>query len=154
MNLAKKFAIAFAIAIIFPMLVYYGAGTFYPQPNYNNYPVCKDEGMSLEEREVCAKQQKDQMVKWDAQKQQFGQWLFYIGIPLGLLAIIVGALTGTQAVGSGLIFGGVFTIIQAYFTSWAQLESLPRFISLILVFAVVVWVGHKTTADKSYQQQK
>jgi len=37
MMLARQIAIGFGIAVIFPLLVYYGVATFYPPPNRADY---------------------------------------------------------------------------------------------------------------------
>ena len=37
--LAKKFALGFGIAIIFPMMIHYGVSTFSPEPKWKDYQV-------------------------------------------------------------------------------------------------------------------
>jgi hypothetical protein len=35
--LAKKIALGFGLAIIFPMMIHYGVSTFSPEPKFENY---------------------------------------------------------------------------------------------------------------------
>ena len=37
--LAKKFALAFGIAVVFPAMLHYGVATFSPEPRWQDYTV-------------------------------------------------------------------------------------------------------------------
>lgn len=108
--LAKKFALGFGIAIILPMVIYYGVSTFSPAPKWNDY------------------------------------YLFYVAVPLGIFAILFGAFSPIQAIGTGLMFGGIFTLTEGYFCYWSELQDWMRFLSLLIAFVVLIYIGYRKLA--------
>ena len=145
--LAKKFAIGFGIAVILPMMIHYGVSTFSRSPKWadyygyqNNYP-----GPNASSEEVKKyqkeRQQKDQLFR-SAQKV-FQKHLFVVAVPIGIAAIVLGALSPVQAVGTGLMFGGIFTLMDGYFWYWSELQDWMRFLSLLLAFIVLIYIGYR-----------
>jgi len=51
--------------------------------------------------------------EWQVKEKQFEQTLFYVAVPWGLTAIVIGALLSKQAAGAGLMFGGLFARAMA-----------------------------------------
>lgn len=157
--LAKKIAVGFGIAIILPMLVHYGVSTFYPYPNQKEYQTKhneisrKHENLSSETNKSAAKarertyREREEMKKldeeWEAGINNFNRVLFFVAVPIGAIAIIVGALTSVQAIGAGLIFGGIFTLTDGYFFYWSHLLDWMRFVSLLIAFVLLIFVGYR-----------
>ena len=144
-NLVKKIALSIGIVIVFPMMVYYGVDTFSPAPKYADYQV-KDYYDILqhgtEEQKKVAKTKQDKLDKErDAKYKEFERTMFFVSVPLGLAAIIIGAFLGAQAIGTGLMLGGIICISEGYIIYWENLESVYRFISLVLGFIVLLVVG-------------
>ena len=116
--LAKKFALGFGIAIILPMLVHYGVSTFSPRPQwrdyYDPYSYQGYEKASPEEKaRLNAERAKKDEQRKTAEKR-FEQHLFFVAVPLGIAAIIIGSASLIQAIGTGLMFGGIFTLVDGY----------------------------------------
>ena len=155
--LARQIAIGFGIAIIFPLLVYYGVATFYTPPKPPTYPVVTTQApgpnATQEERqkyfEAQQARQKDfreQQQIYAAAAKEFARHLVVISTPLGLAAILIGAYLPLYAIGTGLIFGGIFSAGLGYWGYWSYLEDWVRFVSLLAGFAILLFVGYYRVA--------
>lgn len=147
--LAKKFALGFGIAIIFPMMIHYGVSTFVHEPKWSDYFGC---GLyDYSEYQNVSPQQK---AKLDADRRQreeqrrqaqkvFQRTLFFVATPLGLVAIVIGSLLPVQAIGTGLMFGGIFSVCEGYISYWSELPDGMRFASLLGAFIILVYIGYR-----------
>lgn len=149
--LAKKFALGFGIAIILPMLVHYGVSTFSPEPRlrdkyYNNYSYQQRNNATPEEKARMDKERKENERIWDQKQKTFQSRLFVVAVPVGILSIIIGAISPVQAIGTGLMFGGIFSLTEGYMAYWAELQDWMRFLTLLAAFAVLIFVGYRKLA--------
>jgi len=148
--LAKKIALGFGIAVIFPVMIHYGVSTFVPQPkwedyyNYNEYRTTKE--MKPEEKAKVEEQRKQKEDKRRAQEKRFQRALFWVAVPLGIIAIIVGSAAAIQAVGTGLMFGGIFSLMDGYCNYWSAMADRLRFLSMLVAFIVLVYIGYRKLA--------
>lgn len=145
--LAKKIALGFGIAIVFPMMIHYGVSTFSPQPRWGDYRV---ENYYERHKRASSEEQKRLEVEKNRLEEQrraaehrFERHLFFVAIPLGVIAIVTGAFLPVQAVGTGLMFGGIFSVCDGYINYWSELGDSLRFASLLLAFIVLIVVGYK-----------
>ena len=148
--LAKKFGFGFGIAVILPMLVHYGVSTFSPQPKWVDYYGSEyyQESTPEEKKELQEKRKKKDDA-FRSRRKVFEQRLFFIAIPVGIAAIITGAILAVQAIGAGLIFGGIFTLIDGYCCYWSELQDWMRFLSLLAAFIVIVFCGYMNLNNKN-----
>jgi hypothetical protein len=148
---AKSFALAFGVAVIFPLLVHYGVCTFSPEPRLQDFePKGQFDFMDAtraQRREQQAERTRAN-TEWQEAHDRFELHLFAVAAPLGAAAILCGAFLRVQAIGAGLIFGGVFSVLNGYIRYWSNLPNGLRFSSLLVAFAVLVFVGYKKL-DKS-----
>lgn len=148
--LAKKFALGFGIAIILPMLVHYGVSTFSPAPkwqdryNYNYYQGYQN--ATPEQKAKLDKERELADIKWRAQQKTFQRHLFAVAVPVGIAVIVIGAVTTIQAIGTGLMFGGIFTLLDGYICYWSELQDSMRFLSLLAAFIVLIFIGYRKLA--------
>ena len=77
-----------------------------------------------------------------AAERVFQKHLFSVAVPLGLVAIIVGAFFLGPAIGAGLMFGGIFGVCDGYFNYWSELAATLKFFSLLAAFVVLILVGY------------
>ncbi len=134
--LARKIAIGVGIALIFPLLIYYGVSTFHPPPRHSEYFQAGGDWEDPEKRGA-----------FDAAAKSFARTLYFVAAPLGIAAILIGPFLAVQAIGTGLIFGGIFAVAGGYWWYWDWLENWLRFVSLAVAAGVLVYVGYrKTTA--------
>lgn len=153
---AKKFALGFGIAILFPLTVHYGVKTFSPEPRWENYQVEHYHTRYQKappEEQVKLEEQQDEMDKKRRQHEKhFQKNLFFVTTPLGIIAIILGSIIAIQAVGSGLMFGGIFCLIDGYVNYWSELPDAMRFGSLLLALATLLIIGFKKFNEQSKAQ--
>ncbi len=142
--LSKKFAVGFGIAIILPMLIHYGVSTFSPSPKQSDYYQFNYSANDTPEQRIKARQdmQKKQE-EFRISKKRFELHLFYVAVPLGIIAILFGASVPIQAVGTGLMFGGIFSVMDGYIWYWSELPDLLRFLSLLIAFIVLIFIGYR-----------
>jgi hypothetical protein len=140
--LAKKIALGIGLAIIFPMMIHYGVSTFCPAPKWSDYTV---QGQYYPQKQAEQKQKEEHR---KAAEKRFEQHLFVVAVPLGLAAILFGAFVRVQAIGTGLMFGGIFTICDGYANYWTELADWMRFLSLLAAFIVLLFVGYKKIEKK------
>ncbi len=150
--LAKKFALAFGIATILPMMIHYGVSTFIARPKWEDYTMKnyhqRYKNASPEEKKEL-QAEKDRLEKERKEKKKhFQKYLFFVAVPLGIIAIIIGAFLPIQATGTGLMFGGIFSVCDGYITYWSELSDALRFVSLIIAFIVLIFVGYKKLENK------
>jgi len=136
--LAKKIALGFGLAIIFPVMIHYGVSTFSPAPKFESYSKHSEFNKTATEQEKIQKLE----ARESAQKQ-FEKHLYMVAVPLGLVAILIGAFSRVQSIGSGLMIGGIFSITDGYINYWSHLEDWMRFLSLLAAFVILLIVGYK-----------
>jgi hypothetical protein len=139
--LAKKFALAFGIAVVFPAMIHYGVATFSPEPRWQDYHVTP-----LIDSNSAEYQKKD--AEYRAAEKAFEKHLFAVAVPLGLIIVIVGAFLPIPAIGTGLMFGGIFSVCDGYFNYWSELSAQLKFFSLLAAFIVLLVVGYRKLEKK------
>jgi putative Mn2+ efflux pump MntP len=150
--LARQIAVGFGIALIFPLLVYYGAATFYPMPKYQDVvtaALVSPANPAPEQRKDYEEQrqkQREQQLAYNAAAKDFARVLVAVSTPLGAAAILVGAYLALESIGTGLIFGGIFTVVWGYWGYWQYLDDWIRFVSLLAGFAILIFVGYRRIA--------
>ena len=145
--LAKKFALGFGIAIVFPMMIHYGVSTFSPQPKWRDYQIknyCEryKEAAPQGKKKLRAERNKLEEQRKKAEKS-FQKHLFFVAVPLGIIAIVAGAFLSIQAIGTGLMFGGIFSVCDGYANYWYELGDPLKFASMLIAFIVLIFVGYK-----------
>ena len=128
------------------MLIHYGVATFHPAPKYDSAISPLAQNATPDERkEYFAQQQQRQKTYAEAAKE-FARILVIVSTPLGVAAILIGAYLSFQAIGTGLILGGIFTVSWGYWSYWSYLDDWIRFTSLLIGFAILIFVGIRRTA--------
>jgi hypothetical protein len=142
---ARQIAIGFGIAVIFPLLLYYGVSTYQPAPKYAVFFATAAEAQrppaNPDEQRALAEKRQIEQKAYEAAAKTFAAALFRVATPLGILAILLGSYLPFPAVGSGLVFGGIFAAAEGYWFYWLFLEDWMRFVSLAVTFAALVFVG-------------
>jgi hypothetical protein len=144
--LAKKFALAFGIAVVFPAMIHSGVSIFYAPPRWEDYTVAPGTAPGADEW-------KKKQTERRAAEKVFENHLFAVAVPLGLIAIIAGAFFLSPAIGTGLMFGGVFSVCDGYISCWSELSPTLRFLSLLAVFVVLLLVGYRRIERKEINRE-
>ena len=139
--IAKKFALAFGIVVVFPAMIHYGVSTFSPEPRWQDYHVTP-----LIDSNSAEYRKKD--AEYRAADKVFEKRLFAVAVPLGLITVIIGAFLSAPAIGTGLMFGGVFSVCDGYFNYWSELSAQLKFSSLLAALIVLIVVGYRKLEKK------
>ncbi|HTV31757.1 MAG TPA: hypothetical protein VME69_01440 [Methylocella sp.] len=149
----RNIAIGFGIAILLPALIFYGVSTLSPAPKYAD-DITADTyrhkaNATAEERQADDDKTQAARKAYDAARSRFGGRLFYTAVPIGLAAILTGGLAGVSAVGTGLIFGGIFSVVVGFCGYWEFIADWQRFVSLLAAGAALLFIGlRKTTKSQ------
>ena len=141
--LARKIILGFGFAVVLPLLVHYGIEAFHPSvPTPEVRRLRQREEQSTGDEKVQLRDQRERMeAELRTQERASSRLHFFVGVPLGVAVTVVGSLVGAQAIGGGLMLGGIFTFSEGCFYRWADLEPVGRFLVLLVAFAVLPWIG-------------
>ena len=166
----KNIVLAVAIAVLTFLVVLYGINTFYSTPEYNNYCNNTQQTEFITSNETCnanggfwnyytvpVKSNETNgycdtnyycSQSFNKAQEAWNKNLFFFGLPLGLIIIILGAfLFSLEFVGAGLMWGGVATIIYSTAGFFAQSADWIKFtisiIALIIIISFAYWYNNK-----------
>jgi lipopolysaccharide export LptBFGC system permease protein LptF len=141
--LARQIAIGFGVAIVFPLLIYYGVCTFSPAPKWSDFHETVSYTPNSTREELAARQEKKkaETAAWTEASRVFSLRLLCVAAPLGYLAIVLGSLRTPSGLGTGFMFGGIFAVTIEYWFHWSFVEDWLRFVSLLVALAVLVSVA-------------
>lgn len=153
--LAKKIAVGLGVAILLPLVIYFGVRSVVPAPEHDEYvkrptymvPLPEDVEERSAELQRREEEREVQEAAYDAAAKDFARALFYVSAPLGIIAILAGAIPKVPAVGAGLIFGGILSVTNGYVHYWAYLEDWTRFVSLTTALIVLLFIGYRQLAS-------
>jgi hypothetical protein len=143
-TLPKQFAIGFGIAALLPLAVWYGVSLFHPPPereDTSSYDLADYREAASEEKERLRQEKAQRKQELEEAFRCYYRDMFYAAYPVGILALIVGAFLSVQAVGAGLMFGGLFTLGEGCYCYWDKMGDPMRFGSLLIALVVVVALG-------------
>tara|TARA_Y100000310_G_scaffold344409_1_gene457018 strand:- start:970 stop:1491 length:522 start_codon:yes stop_codon:yes gene_type:complete len=162
----KETILGISIAIVFVFFIVFGMRAFFGEPEYQDFcdenivrkPIkteqeCLDTGgrwnpnvprpVKLEdesegycEADFTCKQE------YDTVKESHNKKVFIVSGIVGLLVIILAALLHLTSVSSGLLGGGVLTILYGTLRYWSNLADYAKFIILGLTLAALIWIGY------------
>jgi hypothetical protein len=155
METALRLAIAAGIAILLPMLVYSGVAAIHAPPDWQDYhqerpvvepaePTGNEPSAENAERAKAeaARRMDEENRAFSAAREAFTQVLFFVAVPLGLLALLLGGVVSNPAVAPGLILGGLTTMIVGYMNHWEHTGHALRFATLavgLLILVAIAW---------------
>jgi small-conductance mechanosensitive channel len=172
--LIKNFLLGIAIIIVTISVVIYGINTFYSKPVYEDFcgeyktqeiietqEQCEAIGgqwnsyQSVKPEEISGYCDRDYSCReeYDKGYENFRRNIFLITIPLGIIIIALGALVfNLDAVGAGLMGGGVGTILYGTGGYWQYTENWVRFlISLVGLVALILLAYY---ANRKWNKKK
>ena len=172
----KNTVIGIAIIILTIFVTFYGINTFYPRPDYDDFcgemktqeliislERCEEVGGKWNvyeviepikgaqegfcDRDYYCRQEMEEATKIRSRN------VFLIALPLGILIIAFGAfLFSLDAVGAGLMGGGVGTLIYGAGAYWPYSENWIRFIislvGLIVLIFLAYWFNKRIEKNK------
>lgn len=128
-------------------MIHFGVGTITPKPKWRDYQVedyhTRYQKATPEENTKLEKERKAKEAERLSKEKEFQKLLYFVAVPLGILAIILGACLPFRAIGAGLMFGGIFCVCNGYFNYWNELSESLKFISSFSTFIVLIIIGYK-----------
>jgi len=145
----KKFALGSAVALVFPVMVYYGIETLLH--NHNDYVTIMDEEWKWDSNvDRNSAEYKQKVAEYNKQKQAYDDAVesyasdaFIVWMILGLIAIIGGTFLTIPAVGTGFMWGGTFSVLLGYAEYLSYMSDAMMFVSAVLALAGFVVIAYK-----------
>ncbi len=145
---AKQLAIWLAITTLLPLVPWFGTAAFTSEPGGAEYSRVQRR-LNEELLSASSPVEKDRLraeidqreKQNEASERVFAKRMFYLALPVGLIAMIVGIFVPVQAVGAGLMFGGIGTLVTGCFESWEYLGPGQRLGSLISTLIITIVLG-------------
>ena len=69
--------------------------------------------------------------------------VFIIATIIGIIALVAGIVLKITSVSSGLMGGGILTIIYGIIRYWSGLQNYGRFTVMAIALVVLIWLGYK-----------
>jgi len=180
----KNFILGIAIIILTTFVVVYGFQAIYPSPQYEDF--CNHSGTIQATTESVCDSMNGQWTNFTAQptdpktnvtltgycdlnyycnqnfnsaNEKYSLNRFLISIPLALIIMALGAfLFNLDAVGAGLMGGGVATLIFGISAYWGYANNWFRFLvslfALVLLIVLAYWFNRKFPLDKILGKKK
>ena len=167
----KNLVIGLGITILMFLVVFTGLQTFYPAPNYEDYcnssqimssyptPASCEAVGGKWNPEVIPYKDGPTSLGWcnteftcrplfEAEDKTYSKNLFIITIIIGIILLALGgALFNLEAVGAGIMGGGIITLIYGSGRYWQYAGDAFRFIisliGLILVIGLAYWLNKR-----------
>lgn len=147
-EILKESIVCFGIAALLPLLVFYTTTLFikaFPQPKDYTIPGYAQriqQSQDEEEKKSLFTQQMQLRNAYLKQIEEHTQAFFFFSLFVGLCALIAGIFICGIGIGSGLILGGIISIVQGYYFYWFYLTDLLHFVSLLVGIAILFAAGH------------
>jgi len=79
-------------------------------------------------------------------REVYNRNVFIVATGIGIIALIIGFALKMVSVSSGLMGGGILTIIYGTMRYWSDLPDFGRFIILGITLIILIWMGYKKIA--------
>jgi hypothetical protein len=147
-ELVKQIAVWLGVVVLLPLSVWFGTSAFSPPPDRKKYDRSEErldvrisEAQGQAEREKLRGEREQLRQERDEAEREFYGTMFWVAYPIGLVAILVGIFYPIQAVGAGLMFGGLASLAAGCYSYWDKMDAWLRFGSLVLALAVLLVLG-------------
>jgi hypothetical protein len=170
----KSILIGIAVTILSFLVIFTGIQTFYPSPEYEDFcsrieipkPVVNETFCTQDVKQCpdgsyvsrnpnnnceffpCENEQEKCYNKYDEARAQYSKNLFTITTILAIILLSLGAtLFKLEHISSGIMGGGIITLLYGTFNYWPNAGNLFRFIISIIGLLVVIgfayWINKK-----------
>jgi len=144
----KQIAVWLGIMTLLPMSVWYGTSAFSPPPDWKEHARTTarlderiKEAKDGTEKEKLRAEKDQRVAELDEAERVYYGHMFWVAYPVGLVAVIVGTFFPVQAVGAGLMFGGLGSLTAGCYSYWDKMGGWLRFGSLVVALVVVLLLG-------------
>jgi hypothetical protein len=138
--LALQLVIGVGIALLFPLLIYTGVAVIKAPPKPSDRTDLKAE-TSDEIKRANQEQIRREREALQRARTGYAKILFSVMAPAGLAAVLGGYFIGINAIGIGLLTGGILCMVYGYAGYWNALPQPMRFVSLLVGLLMLVLIG-------------
>ncbi len=156
----KKTLLTIAIALIFVFFVGYGIEVFHDSPNNEDYcpkiwdlktkSECESAGGRWGEEikepvpkpSVCSNRI-GCYEEFQAAQNKHDKIVFITALIVGLIAVVVGVKLNRDSISTGILAGGVLSILYGTIRYWRHANDILKFVFLGAALAVLIWLGYK-----------
>ncbi len=162
----KNVVIGIAIIILTIFVVIYGINTLYNSPEYEDFCVKFKTPEVINDSERCAEiggKWTSQDIKcittpcpqgfcdrdftcreeYEIAREDYSRNLFLINLPLGIIIIVLGTLMfKLEAVGAGLMGGGVGIILWGVGGFWKFADDWLKFLLSLVGLLILIWLAY------------
>jgi hypothetical protein len=147
-ELVKQIAVWLGIVVLLPLSVWFGTSVVSPPPDSKDYAtkMGRLEGRIMDTKDPAAKEKlRDERDRLEAELngayRVYFAWMFWVAYPIGLVAILIGTFFPVQAVGGGLMFGGLSCLAMGCYSYWDTMDGGLRFGSLVVALLMLILLG-------------
>ncbi len=147
----RKYGLILVIAVLYTFFVHTLIDAVLDNPRYEDF--CPIELKSLGEEFNDTEYQNCQ-AKLDDARQYFELRVFIISAVLGLVSIIIGLMLPYEKnilnewIGSGLLFGGLFSLFVGTIRSFGQIGEVWRPIIMLFELILVIFLAYRLYGRK------
>lgn len=162
----KYLLLAIAIGILMFFVAFYGINMLFPKPNYDDFcgsvymkdvvetsVQCEELGGRWYAQNIeCIKAPCPQGYcditytcnkEFEEAMNYRARNVFFVALPLGIIIVAAGAfIFGLEAVGTGIIGGGLATLIYGSGAYWPYSENWIRFVISLVGLVILIWLTY------------
>jgi hypothetical protein len=141
--LALQLVIGVGIALLFPLLIYTGVAAIKAPPRSSDFLKHVRGGISEQEKRADEAQIRGERDALQVARIGYAKLLFTVMAPAGLAAMLGGYFIGINAIGIGLLTGGILCSVYGYGGYWQALSQRVRFVSILAGLLMLLFIGMK-----------
>jgi hypothetical protein len=147
-DLFKQILVCLGIGTVLPLGVWYGNSVLHPPPDSKQYYKSKqvlyekinDAKTSADKDKLRA--EADRIDKeFETVENAYYRAMFFVAFPVGILAVVIGILYPVQAIGVGILLGGICTLVSGCYSFWDKMTDALRFGSTVAGLVVLLILG-------------
>lgn len=152
-HIVRELTLALGVAILLPLIAYYGTILVHPQPQYTfeRSAAYYAEPKSSEDEAVRKAEEERERTALAIYKDaltEFNRIYFFVCLAIAFAALIIGMFLPMVALGSGFILGGFITLITGYISYWGALNTFIKLGSLLAALLCIMVISYRRFATK------
>jgi hypothetical protein len=140
--LALQLVIGVGIALLFPLLIRTGVAAVKPPPKPSTTTDLRAENTDEDKQYNRDRINRDRAALQSA-RAAYARILFAVMAPAGVAAVIAGYFIGINAIGVGLLTGGILCSVWGYAGHWEALPQGMRFVSILGGLLMLLYIGSR-----------
>ena len=162
----KDMILGIAIIVLTIFVTFYGINTAFPKPSYDDFCGTVQPQKIIENQTTCESlngtwiPQQIECIRapciqgycdlyytcsqqYDTLSKERSKKVFFLALPIGILIVALGAFVfGLEAVGAGLMGGGVGTLIYGAGAYWPYTQNWIRFLLSLVGLVLLIWLTY------------